>query len=187
MTQPSTPEAKPTSSHAGKEALDQAEEYDGIFAWLELTFDDGDTMKIPPPPDCRLFETEEQLIAYDDLVVEKESFDRQGLPERTVKDDEGNEMTLPADPKKGPLVWPPYRKDGVPVKGYEARVVRTALGDEKYDLLLTKMIDGHRAGYADVHLLWTRRGEKIMEREASDPKSKGSAGDLAAVAATDSE
>lgn len=193
MTQP-TPAAESTpaddpNANAGRYATDQATEYGAsIFAWTTLTFDDGSSMQIPPMPSLRQLD-DDCLAAYDQLIVESESYDREDieLPERTVKDDEGNEMTLPAETKKGPYRQP-YHKDGVLLSPpWEVREVQAAIGPEQYAELRSKTINGRRAGANDVRRIWSEQGLRVMERQKRDSKSSDSTGDLAPVAAADSQ
>lgn len=193
MTQP-TPAAESTpaddpNADAGRHATDQATEYDSsIFAWTTLTFDDGSSMQIPPQPSLRQLD-DDCLAAYDQLIVESQSYDREDieLPERTIKDDEGNEMTLPAETKKG-AYRQPYHKDGVLVSPpWEVQEVATAIGPEQYQELRSKTINGRRAGAGDVRRIWNEQGMRLMERQKRDSKSADSAGDLAPVAAPDSQ
>ncbi|MBX9638356.1 hypothetical protein ACX9NE_26765 [Mycobacterium sp. ML4] len=193
MTQPtpaseSAPADDP-NANAGRIATDQATEYDAsIFAWTTLRFDDGSSMQIPPQPSLRQLD-DDCLAAYDRLIVESESYDREviELPERTIKDDDGNEMTLPAETKEGPYRQP-YRKDGVLLSPpWEVQEVQAAIGPEQYEFLRSKMIDGRRAGAGDVRRIWSEQGLRLMERQKRDSKSADSTGDLAPVAAADSE
>lgn len=176
------------NTDTGKHAAEQAKEYESIFAGTTLTFDDGDTMEIPPQPSLRMLD-DDCLAAYDRLIVESESYDREEitLPERTVEDDEGNKMTLPPEVSKGNFKHP-YRKNGVPISPpWEVQEVRACLGDEQYELLRSKKIKGRRAGYADVRRAWNEQGLRLMERQKADSKSADGAADLAAVAASDSQ
>lgn len=193
MTQPlsaeSTTPADDPNANAGRQATDQATEYDGsIFAWTTLTFDDGTSIQIPPQPSLRQLD-DDCLAEYDRLMVEAESYDREDieLPERTVRDDEGNEMILPAETKKGPYRQP-YHKDGVLVSPpWEVQEVRAAIGAEQYELLRSKKINGRRAGAGDVRRIWNENGLRLMERQKRDSKSADGAGDLAPVAPADSQ
>ncbi len=193
MTQPlsadSTPPADDPNANSGRLATDQATEYDAsIFAWTTLRFDDGSSMQIPPQPSLRQLD-DDCLAAYDQLIVEAESYDREDieLPERTIKDDEGNEMVLPAETKKGPYRQP-YHKDGVLLNPpWEVREVQAAIGPEQYEFLRSKTIDGRRAGAGDVRRIWNENGLRLMERQKRDSKSSDSTGDLAPVAAPDSQ
>jgi hypothetical protein len=177
------------NADAGRHATDQATEYDAsIFAWTTLRFDDGSSMQIPPQPSLRQLD-DDCLAEYDRLMVEAESYDREDieLPERTIKDDEGNEMTLPAETKKGPYRQP-YHKGGVLLSPpFEVQEVKAAIGPEQYELLRSKTINGRRAGAGDVRRIWNESGLRLMERQKRDSKSSDSTGDLAPVAAPDSQ
>lgn len=184
----STTDAPDVNADAGRHAAEQAKEYDSVFAPLTLTFDDGTTLEVPPQPSLRMLD-DECLEAYDRLIFEAESYDREeiSLPQRTVKDDEGNEMTLPAETKQGGYLTP-YRKGGVLISPpWEVQEVQAALGPENYALLRSKKIKGRRASAGDVRRLWNEQGLRLMERQKRDSKSADSTGDLAPVAAPDSQ
>lgn len=176
------------NADAGRHAAEQAKEYDSVFAPLTLTFDDGTTLEIPPQPSLRMLD-DDCLEAYDRLIFEAESYDREeiSLPERKVKDDEGNEMVLPAETKKGGYIIP-YRKDRVLISPpWEVQEVQAALGPENYELLRSKKINGRRACAGDVRRKWNEQGLRLMERQKSDSKSQDSADSVAAVPAPDSQ
>lgn len=182
-------ETPDVNADAGRHATDQATEYDAsIFAWTTLTFDDGSSMQIPPQPSLRQLD-DDCLAAYDQLIVEAESYDREDieLPERTIKDDEGNEMTLPAETKKG-AYRQPYHKGGELVSPpFEVQEVKAAIGADQYEFLRSKTINGRRAGAGDVRRIWNEAGLRLMERQKRDSKSADSTGDLAPVAPADSQ
>lgn len=180
-----TPDA---NADAGRHAAEQAKEYDSVFASHTLTFDDGTTLEIPPQPSLRMLD-DDCLEAYDRLIFEAESYDREeiSLPERTVKDDDGNEMVLPAETKKGGYLTP-YRKGGVLISPpWEVQEVQAALGPDNYALLRSKTINGRRAGAGDVRRKWNEQGLRLMERQKSDSKSPASADGVAAVPAPDGQ
>lgn len=165
----------PNKAPAG-EALDQADAYGGRFARLTLTFDDGTTMKVPPFPLLRVFDSEEHADAWDDYQAEIETYDREKsvfIPEQKVIDANGNDTgtVLPAEEIQGKVIGPPYFRGGVRVKpSHEVRVVQIALGLDKYKRLLTKTIDGEPASYADIMRLWADSGDRLRERQLTDPK-----------------
>lgn len=191
--QPTTDEptkaAPDLNADAGKHATDQATEFgNSLFAWTTLTFDDGSTMEIPPQPSLRQLD-DECLAAYDQLIVEAESYDREEieLPERTVTDGDGAVMVLPPETKKGNYRHP-YHKGGVLVTPpWEVQEVQTAIGPEQYALLRTKKIKGRKAGAGDVRRIWNEQGLRMMERQKSDTFREGGSSDLAPVAAPDSK
>lgn len=189
MTQPNPTEI----ADAGAQAAEQAAEYNSIlFATMTLQFDDGSTMQIPPQPSLRMLD-DDCLAAYDQLLFETESYDRGPdviIAEHQALDKDGKPTgaVIPEETVKGPLLGPPYRKDGVLVSPpFEVREVMAALGDDKYKELRSKTIDGRPACAADVRRLWGEQGLKLMERQKSDSKSSEGPGVLAPLAKADSQ
>lgn len=159
--------------NSGAQAAEQADAYKGVFAPRHLRFDDGSTMTIPPHPSLRMFD-EERLAAYDELLFEVESYDRGPdlfIPEQKSTDRNGNEIVLPPETKKGPVLTPHRKKGKLITPPWEARVVIAVLGQQKYDLLRSKTIDGERAGAADVWRAWSEQRVDISERQRTDSKS----------------
>ena len=180
-------ETPDVNADAGRHAAEQAKEYDSVFASHTMTFDDGTTLEIPPQPSLRMLD-DDCLEAYDRLIFESESYDRADLPERSVKDADGNVMTLPAEPGKGALLGPPYRKDGKLISPpWEVQEVQAVLGPEAYAVLRSKTIKGRKANAGDVRRIWNEQGLRIMERQKSDSKSPAGADGVAAVPASDSQ
>lgn len=177
------------TDNAGRQAQEQAQEYNSPFAPRTIEFDDGTKLVVPPHPQLRMFDSEDRLIAYDELLMEQETFDREEieLPQRTIRDDDGTEMVLPAETKKGQVLGPPYRKKGKIVKGHEARIVRVVLGDDKYEQLCSKTINDRPAGYSDVMRVWHDQSVEVVKRVNDDPKSAEGAGGLEALAPPDSQ
>ena len=163
-----------------KEAKEQADAYDSLFAERELELEDGSVLKVPPHPDFGML-GDEELEAYEDLQVEIETYDREPdifIPEQKLE----NGLVLPAETKKGDLLRP-YRKNGERVKpAHSIRVVQAALGEQKYKQLR----EGGRNA-ADVWRIWGKQGLEMRARQAADPKSNGSTMDLASVSPTDSQ
>ena len=163
---------------AARRARDQAAAYDSVFAAtpLELTFSDGSTeiVEIPPHPNLSMLDDERQE-AYEELMFEAESFDREPdiyIPEQTLE----SGVVLPAETRKG-RVLQPYRKDGELVKPpHSVRVVQACLGDDNYAKL-------RRAGKnaADVWRIWNQQGLDLANRSDVDPKSNGRAGSLVSL------
>lgn len=189
MTEPNPAEMP----NAGQQAAEQAAEYNSIlFAPLTLHFDDGTSLPIPPQPQLRMLD-DDCLAAYDQLLFETESYDRAPdvvIPAHEALDKDGKPTgaKIPEETVKGPLLGPPYRKDGVLVSPpYEVREVQAALGDEKYKLLRSKTIEGRPACAADVRRLWGQQGLKLLERQKVDPKSAESSSVLETLAAPDSQ
>ena len=176
-----------TPSDAVAKAREQAEAYASLFADQDLELDDGTIMKIPPHPDLGMID-DDQMEAYEELLVEVESYDREPdiyIPEQRLKDPNTGQETgvvLPADTQQGALKRP-YRKDGVLVKPpHSVRVVQAVLGPEKYKALRA----GGRSA-KDVWRLWGEQGLELRQRQAIDSKSDGSPVGLVSVPEGDSE
>lgn len=178
MTQPIT-----TNS---RDAREQAKAYNSIFAPRQLTLDDGTTIEIPPHPNLRMLDDDAQA-ALERLEFELESYDRHPeiyIPEQKVKDRGGNEMILPAETKPGPLKTPHRKTDPNTKKAelldppYTVQVAQIALGDD-YAKLRAGKINGRKGSAADVWRVWNEQGQELVDRADADPKSDGSAEDLA--------
>ena len=99
-----------TSPDAPAEARAQAEAYNSLFSPREIDLDDGSTISIPPHPDFGMLD-DENMEAYEELLFEMESYDREDdifIPEQRLRDDKGNEtgVVLPADTQRGELKRP---------------------------------------------------------------------------------
>ena len=175
-----------TAPNAGKQARDQASVYDSLFADTKLELNDGSFLSIPPHPDLGMLD-DDQMDAYEDLIMEQETYDREEdiyIPEQRLLDANGNEtgVVLPATTEKGALKRP-FRINGVRVTpAYSVRVAQIALGEEGY----ARLRKGG-CGAADVWRVWGRQAAELADRQAADDKSDGSALGLAAVSETDSE
>lgn len=174
-----------TAPEAGRQARDQASAYDSLFADTKLELNDGSFLSIPPHPDLGMLD-DEQMDAYEDLMIEQESYDREEdiyIPEQRLLDANGNEtgVVLPARTEPGALKRP-FRINGVRVKpAYSVRVAQIALGDDGY----ARLRRGGKSA-ADVWRVWGRQAAELADRRAADDKSDGSALDLAAVSEADS-
>jgi hypothetical protein len=188
--------SQPTKPDAGRQAREQAQAYNSIFAISPLKLDDGTTIEVPPHPDLELWD-EEALAALQKLNYECESYDRHPdmyFPGDTFTDKAGNQITVPGEIRKGLLKENPRRKTD-PQTGevtildppYKVQVVQIALGPEGYARLRAGTINGRRGCAADVWRHWAGRGVDLADRADADPKSVGSTGVLAAVAAPDSK
>lgn len=175
-----------TAANAGRQAREQADAYDSLFADIKMELDDGTTISIPPHPDLGMLD-DDAMEQYEELQFEMESYDREEdifIPEQRLRDSDGNEngVVLPATTSLGALKRP-YRKDGELVKPpHSVRVARIALGEEGYQ----KLIAGGRSA-GDVWRAWAKQAAELRDREASDPKSEGSSVDLEAVPSTNSK
>lgn len=170
-----------TSKEAARQAREQAEAYESMLKNTDLEIN-GVTFSVPPHPDLGMLD-DEQMEAYEDLLVELESYDREPeIPEQQLKDADGNDtgVVLPAQPGE---LKRPYRKDGVRVRpAYSVRVATIALGEAEY-----KKLRDAGGSAADVWRVWGQQGLEMRKRQAEDPKSGGGPLDLASVPAADSE
>ena len=175
-----------TAPNAGAQARAQANVYDSLFSDTKLELNDGSSIAIPPHPDLGMLD-DDQMDAYEDLVMELETYDREDdifIPEQRLLDAKGNEtgVVLPSSTERG-QVKRPFRKDGVRVKpAHSVRVAKIALGEEGYQRLRA----GGRSA-KDVWRIWGRQAAELADRSAADDKSDGGALGLAAVSETDSE
>lgn len=154
---------------AQAEALDQAEEYQGLFAPTPLTLDNGDVIKIPPHPEYGML-PDEAMDLYDELLFMVDTvYERDEdvyIPEQKLD----NGITLPATTQRGALKRPfrIKRENGVSelVKpSHTTKLVRIALGDD-YE----KLKPGGKSS-ADVWKIWQEQSLRIRERQARDSKS----------------
>lgn len=172
-----------TPPNAGKQAREQADAYDSMFADIEMELNDGTVILIPPHPDLGMLD-DEAMEQYEELQFEMESYDREEdiyIPEQHIKDSDGNEtgVVLPASTSPGALKRP-YRRDGELVKPpHSVRVAKIALGEEGYKRLVA---GGKSAG--DVWRVWAKQAAELRDREAADSKSDGGSVDLAPVPST---
>lgn len=172
-----------TAPDAGRQAREQADAYDSLFADIQMDLDDGTTISIPPHPDLGMLD-DDAMEQYEELQFEMESYDREEdiyIPEQRLRDSDGNEngVVLPATTSPGALKRP-YRKNGELVKPpHSVRVARIALGEEGYRRLIA---GGKSAG--DVWRAWAKQAAELRDREAHDSKSEGSPVDLEAVPST---
>ena len=175
-----------TASNAGRQAREQADAYDALFADIQLELNDGTSIAIPPHPDLGMLD-DEAMEQYEELQLEMESYDREDdihIPEQRLRDSDGNEngVVLPATTSTGALKRP-YRKNGELIKPpHSVRVARIALGEAGYQRLIA---GGQSAG--DVWRAWAKQAAELRDREAADSKSEGSSVDLAAVPSTNSK
>ncbi len=157
-------------SDAGTEAREQANEYKSPFADRKLVFDDDTFMVLPPHPNLRMLDDEalEALEAYEEEI---ETYD---------KDDDGQVKNLMAGGpffKDGKRVSPPYR----------VRMVQIAIGEDRYEELRTKTINGQKCGARDVWRAWSDQGVEIVERINQDSKSDAGSVVLEDVSPSDSK
>lgn len=175
-----------TPANSGGRAREQADAYDSLFADTPIELDDGPPILVPPHPDLSML-SDEAMEEYEELQFEMESYDREEdiiIPEQRFKDSDGNEtgVVLPGSTQKGALLRP-YRKEGVLIKPpYSVRVARIALGEAEYK----RLVDGGKSS-ADVWRIWGTQAAELRKRQADDSKSDGSALDLEAVSARNSQ
>lgn len=175
-----------TAPNAGAQARAQANVYDSLFSDTKLELDDGSFIAIPPHPDLGMLD-DDQMDAYEDLVMELETYDREEdifIPEQRLLDAKGNEtgVVLPSSTERGQIKRP-FRKDGVRVKpAHSVRVAKIALGEDGYQRLRA----GGRSA-KDVWRIWGRQAAELADRSAADSKSDGGALGLATISTPDSE
>ncbi len=179
---------------AAADAREQAAIYDSIFMPTTLTFDDGTSISVPPPPSLRMLDDEQQ-DAYDELLFEMESYDRADdieVPEQKVYDKNTKQLitTIPASTRPGPLLVPHRKTVGekttLITPSWEVRSVKAALGEEKYKLLRAASINGQPATARDVWNVWNKQSLAVSKRADEDDKSAGGAVDVAPVPEADS-
>ena len=180
---------------AAADAREQAQVYDSIFEPATLTFDDGSVLEIPPHPNLRMLDPDEQA-AYDLLVFESKSYDREPdivVPPQKVYDKNTKQLitTIPESTRPGPLIVPHQKTDenGVAqliTPSWEERTVRAALGEAKYTQLRAGTINGRHGTPRDVWNHWNRQNLAVSKRADEDDKSAGGAVDVAPVPEADS-
>lgn len=191
------PKDLPTKSPtAAAEAREQAELYDSIFAPTTLTFDDGSSISIPPHPNLRMLDDDQQS-EYDQLLFDSESYDRAEdivVAEQKVYDKDTKQVitTIPASTRRGPLLVPHRKTDAdgntVLIKpSWEISTVKAALGEKVYKQLRAGKIDGRPGTARDVWGIWNKQNLKVLQRADADPKSGGGAVDVAPVPEADSQ
>jgi hypothetical protein len=163
----------PPKSDAVQRARAQAGAYDSVFASHQLDLNDGlPPLVIPPHPNLRMLDDDQQQ-AYEELMFEVESYDRDPdiyIPEQTLT----SGVVLPEATRRGDLLLP-YRKDGKLVKPpHSVRVVQVCLGDDAY-----KRLKAAGKNASDIWKIWNQQGLELTERQDDDPKSNGSASPLA--------
>lgn len=174
-----------TKPNMGPQARDQANAYKSVFADTPLELDNNQgTILIPPHPDFGMLD-DDRMDAYEDLIFETESYDREPdiyIPEQKLD----NGIVLPEETKRGNLIRP-FRKtdeNGVTklIKPpHSVRVVQCALGEELY----AKLKAGGKSA-ADVWRIWGEQGMEIRERRGRSTPDGGAVA-LAAVPEADSQ
>ena len=99
-----------TASDAGSKAREQAEAYNSLLADQELELEDGSILKVPPHPDLGMMD-DEQMEAYEELLVEVESYDREPdivIPEQKLRELERESRV----PGMYAAAWAKCRKPG---------------------------------------------------------------------------
>lgn len=156
------------SASPAAEAREQAKAYDSLFANQELDLPNGGTIEIPPHPDFGMLDDDRQE-AYEELVFETESYDREPdifIPEHYRKDKDGKDTgpLQPAETLRGELKRPFRKTDSEGIvhlikPPYSVRVVQAALGAADYARLKA---GGGSA--ADVWKVWARQGAEVRSR-----------------------
>jgi len=167
------------AAEAAREAREQAEAYDSLFANQKLELADGSIMEIPPHPDFGMLD-DERMEDYEDLMFELDTtYDREPdiyIPEQVI-----DGMTMPAETKRGDLLRP-YRRNGERVRpSHSIRVVKAALGEDAYAQLKA----GGRCA-ADVWRIWGKQGLEVNQRRFQGSQINGSTVDLASISEADS-
>lgn len=181
---------------AAADAREMAQQYDSIFEPTPLKLDDGKTIEIPPHPNLRMLDPDEQA-AYDQLLFDLKSYDREPdveVPAQKVYDKNTNQLitTIPASTRPGPLIVPHQKTDEngntvLITPSWEERTVRAALGKKKYEQLRAGTIKGRPGTPRDVWNHWNKQNLAVTKRADEDDKSSGGTVDLAPVPEADSE
>lgn len=178
---PSAPQYPPLPKVAGaaEHAQEQATDADSVFANTRVQLNDGTYVEIPPHPNFNMLGDDEQT-AYEQLLFEVKSYDREPsiyVPESRLKDADGNEtgVVFPARTLEGAVIIPHQQTDEngkteLITPPYNQRMVRAALGPEKYAKLRA---GGKSAG--DVIKAWSEQTIRITERQNFRPETNGSA------------
>lgn len=163
---------------AAKEARDQAEAYDSLFANQKLELNDGTVVEIPPHPDFGMLD-DDRMEDYEDLLLRVDTlYDRE--PDIFIPEQEIDGVVMPAETKRGDLLRP-YRIGGERVKpSHSVAVVIAALGEDGY----ARIKAGGRCA-ADVWRVWGRQGLEIQQRRFQGSQTNGSTVDLASVSSSD--
>jgi len=175
-----------TSPDAPRQAREQADAYDSVFADVDLELDDGTTVKIPPHPDLGMID-DERMEAYEQLLYEvDEEYDREEdiiIPEQRLRDPSTGQETgvvIPETTQRG-MLKRPYRKNKELVKPpHSVKVVMAVLGEDEY----ARLKAGGRSA-RDVWRIWGQKGLELSQRQSADPKSNGSVVGLAPISSAD--
>lgn len=150
-----------------REAKDQAAEYFGFTASAFIQVEGGRVFEIPNPG----LMDDDQIERYEELQFTLEQCEREAdtvIPERVVKDDDGNSVTFPERVIRGDFKTP-YRIDGKLLKPpYAVRLATAVFGEEGYA--------EYKAGggiASQVSMEWARMNREYQERVDADPKSDG--------------
>lgn len=170
----------PIPPNAGQRAREQADAYDSIFSSTPLELDNGDEpVMVPPHPNLRMLD-DDRLEAYEELLFESESYDREPdlyIPEQKLS----SGITLPSETRRGALMQP-YRKDGQLLKPpFSVRMVMACLGDDEYKRLRA---GGRSAG--DVQRIWNKQSQTLADRQTFRSETNGSPSHLEPVPGGDS-
>lgn len=150
-----------------KDAKEQAADYFGFTASKFIQVEGGKVFEIPNPG----LLDDDQQERWEELQFLLEGCDREDdveLPERTIKDEDGNSTTIPAQKIQGELKTP-YRIDGGLLKPpYSVRLAKCLFGEEGYA--------EYKAGGGianQISMEWARMNREYQERVNADPKSDG--------------
>lgn len=180
-----------TSPDAAREAREQAEAYDSIFATREIVLDDGSVVKVPPHPDLGMLDDDAQE-AYEQLLFERDTeYEREPdiyIPEQRLRDPKtGHETGIvqPAETVPGRLKTPYRRRiDDRSVRvtpPWSIQLAKIALGEVEYK----RLREGGK-GAGDVWKIWSTQGLEAKQRQGRS-EADGGAVDLAAISEADSQ
>lgn len=169
MSQPGMdlPKFPPVTAEADEAAREQLAEYFG-FAKSEVIPAGGEDFEIPNPS----LLTEGQQERYDAVQHALRKFAHETI---VIRNAITNEVVV--DPKTGDpltdriLIEPHEDSDGELISPpYWSRVLKAVIGDDDYARFISK---GGRPN--QFRLVWSKMQREMLERQASDSKSKGGA------------
>jgi hypothetical protein len=154
-----------------REAKEQAAEATGFIASIEIVIGE-EVFEVPQ----RGLLDDDQRERMDELEMESETWAREDdIPERRIKDKDGNETVIPA--RQGALKLPYRDIHGKLIKpSYPVRVAIALWGKAKYD-----RFKAGGGSATTVTATLARLDIRLEEREERDPKSQGGATQVGSV------
>jgi hypothetical protein len=134
------------------EAREQAAEYLGFMASIQLDLGDGTMFEVPNPG----LLDDDQQVAFDELQASLEDLDHEDVQ---IRGDDGK-LRTESRPKD------PHRKDGKLLEPYNIRLCKALFGEQGYQRFKAA---GGRA--ADVGIYWSQMNKQLRDRRAADSKS----------------